>query len=229
MHPENTMSAFAHAIELGYRYIETDVHATVDGVLMAFHDENLLRTCGVDVDIADLTYSDIQSLKVHEREHIPSLKEVLDTWPDVCVNIDCKADSAVTPLEQVLTSESIRQRVCVGSFSDRRLRHLRSQFGSSLCTSMGPREVAQARLGSFVSRVPFSSPALAAQIPPSQGPIGLADERFVDFCHSRGIKVHIWTIDDPDSMHQLLDLGVDGIMTDQPRVLRDVLRSRGMW
>lgn len=229
MHHENTMSAFAHAIELGYQYIETDVHSTSDGVLMAFHDENLLRTCGVDVDIAELTFAEIQSLKVHDQEHIPTFQEMIETWPHVRVNVDCKADSAIVPLERVLADESIRNRVCLGSFSDRRLRHFRTLFGASLCTSMGPREVAQARLASVVSRVPFTTSAMAAQIPLRQGPIGLADQRFIDFCHSRRVFVHVWTIDDPDSMHQLLDLGVDGIMTDQPLVLREVLKSRGLW
>jgi glycerophosphoryl diester phosphodiesterase len=223
------MSAFAHAVSLGYRYLETDVHSTVDGVLMAFHDENLLRTCGVDARIADLTYSEISKLRVHDVEHIPTFHEVLETWPDVRVNVDCKADSAVAPLEATLARESIRQRICLGSFSDRRLRHFRDLYGPSLCTSMGPREVAQARLGSFVSRVPFTTTAQAAQIPPRQGPISLADERFVEFCHSRMIAVHVWTIDDPEQMHQLLDIGVDGIMTDQPSILRDVMQSRGAW
>lgn len=229
MHPENTMSAFAHAISLGYRYVETDVHSTRDGVLMAFHDENLLRTCGVDVAIADLTFAELGSLRVPDREHIPTMQEILDAWPDVRVNVDCKADSAVGPLTSILENERTRERVCIGSFSDRRLRHLRETFGPSLCTSMGPREVAQARLSSLVSRVPFSTAAMAAQIPLRQGPISLADDRFIDFCHSRGIDVHVWTIDEPDTMHHLLDLGVDGIMTDQPQVLRDVMQSRGSW
>lgn len=223
------MSAFGHAVELGYRYIETDVHSTRDGVLMAFHDENLLRTCGVDAEIEDLTHQEIQSLQVHGTEHIPTFAEIIETWPAIRINVDCKADRAVEPLENFLADETIRARVCVGSFSDRRLRHFRSRFGSSLCTSMGPREVAQARISSLVGRVPFSSLAQAAQVPTHQGPIGLVDRRFVDFCSSRSIHVHVWTIDDAETMHYLLDIGVDGIMTDQPLVLRQVLQSRGLW
>lgn len=229
VHPENTMSAFAHAVGLGYRYLETDVHATKDGVLLAFHDEDLLRTCGVDVKIGDITFAESQQIKVHDSEHIPTLRELLETWPEIRLNIDCKADSALEPLVHVLGHAQVRQRTCIGSFSDRRLRHLRTLFGEDLCTSMGPREVAQTRLASYVPRTPFSTSAHAAQVPPNQGPIPLVDRRFVDFCHQRNIHVHVWTIDDPSTMHDLLDLGVDGIMTDQPETLRGVLQERGAW
>lgn len=229
VHPENTMSAFAHAVGLGYRYLETDVHATKDGVLLAFHDEDLLRTCGVDVKIGDITFAESQQIKVHGSEHIPTLSELLETWPEVRLNIDCKADTALEPLIQALGHADVRKRTCIGSFSDRRLRHLRSIFGAELCTSMGPREVAQTRLASYVPLTPFSSSAHAAQVPPNQGPIPLVDRRFIDFCHQRDIHVHVWTIDDPSIMHELLDLGVDGIMTDQPETLRGVLQDRGAW
>ena len=229
VHPENTMPAFAHAVELGYRYLETDVHATRDGVLLAFHDEDLSRTCGVDVKIGDITLEESRQIKVHGTAHIPTLDELLETWPHVRLNIDCKADPPVGPLTETLRRPEVRERVCIGSFSDRRLRHFRETFGSELCTSMGPRDVAQTRLASYVSRTPFTSTAHAAQVPLRQGPIPLVDRRFVDFCHTRDIHVHVWTIDDPGTMHDLFDLGVDGIMTDQPETLRAVMAERGLW
>jgi glycerophosphoryl diester phosphodiesterase len=229
VHPENTMPAFAHAVALGYRYLETDVHATRDGVLLAFHDEDLARTCGVDVRIGDITLAESRQIKVHDAAHIPTLDELLETWPDVRLNIDCKADSAIEPLAASLRHAQVRQRVCIGSFSDRRLRHFRDLYGDDLCTSMGPREVGQTRLASYVPRTPFSTGAHAAQVPLRQGPIPLVDRRFVDFCHERGLHVHVWTIDDAATMHDLLDLGVDGIMTDQPETLKQVMIERGVW
>lgn len=229
VHPENTMPAFAHAVHLGYRYLETDVHATRDGVLLAFHDEDLARTCGVDVKIGEITLQESRHVKVHGETHIPTLDELLETWPEVRLNIDCKADTAVTPLTETLRHAGVRQRVCIGSFSDKRLRHFRSLYGADLCTSMGPREVGQTRLASYVPRTPFSASAHAAQVPLRQGPIPLVDRRFVDFCHERDIHVHVWTIDDADTMHDLLDLGVDGIMTDQPETLKQVMSERGVW
>ena len=222
--PENTLAAFQRAIDLGYRYLETDVHVTRDGRLMAFHDEDLARTCGVAARIGDLTYEEISRLRVDGREPIPTLEEIVTSWPDARINIDCKSDDAVAPLERFLARESIRERVCIGSFSDRRLDHLRAAFGSSLCTSMGPREVAAFRLRSG-SRIR----ANAAQVPISTGPVRLVTRRFVERCHDAGLHVHVWTIDDATTMTHLLDLGVDGIMTDQPSTLKSVLLDRDLW
>ena len=227
--PENTLAAFGRAIDLGYRYLETDVHATRDGVLMAFHDDDLLRTCGRPGRIGDLTFDEVRRYRVNGSEPIPTLQEVLESFPVARVNIDCKSDGALTPLVNVLDDTHIRERVCIGSFSDSRLRTLRDTFGDSLCTSMGPREVARMRV---TVRDGSSSPkfrAHAAQVPLSAGPVAVVSKRFVDRCHERGIHVHVWTIDDAATMHDLLELGVDGIMTDQPTVLKDVLISRGQW
>jgi glycerophosphoryl diester phosphodiesterase len=227
--PENTLAAFQHAYDLGYRYLETDVHATSDGMLMAFHDEDLERTCGVRARIGELTYDEVRRLRVDEREAIPTLDEVAFTWSDVRVNIDCKSDEAVEPLEKFLRHDATRQRVCIGSFSDRRLDHLRTRFGQSLCTSMGPREVATFRLLGRRLAKRHIVHALAAQVPVSAGPVPLVTERFVERSHLLGIHVHVWTIDEPAMMQYLLDLGVDGIMTDQPSILKSVLQERDEW
>ncbi len=226
--PENTLAAFARAVDLGYRYLETDVHATRDGVLMAFHDADLSRTCGVDARIEDLDFADLRGVRVGGTEPIPTLDEVLGTWPGTMVNIDCKSDRAVAPLIARLRDGDALDRTCIGSFSDRRLAAIRDEFGSRVCTSCGPREIALLRAGSWLGRTGRTS-AHAAQVPVRQGPITILDRRFVDVAHRAGLHVHAWTIDDPLEMQRLLDLGVDGIMTDRPAVLLDVLKSRGAW
>ena len=226
--PENTLAAFARAIELGYRYLETDVHATRDGVLMAFHDADLQRTCGIDARIVDLDYADLRRARVAGTEPIPTLEEILLTWPHAMVNIDCKSDAAVLPLIDLLRSGNALDRTCTGSFSDRRLRAVREALGPRACTSCGPREVAALRAGSWIGSR-WHTGALAVQVPVRQGPVTIIDQRFIDFAHRSGLQVHAWTIDDPAEMHRLLDLGVDGIMTDRPSALLGVLRERGAW
>lgn len=222
--PENTLAAFQRAVDLGYRYLETDVHVTSDHRLMAFHDEHLERSCGLAARIGDLTFEEVRRLRVDGREPIPTLEEVVMTWPDARINIDCKSDEAVEPLAAFLRDSTIRERVCIGSFSDRRLDHLRDRFGESLCTSMGPREVAAFRLLRGTG-----GRANAAQVPMATGPVRIVTPKFVERCHANGLHVHVWTIDDPETMTDLLDLGVDGIMTDQPSTLRDVLSRRNEW
>lgn len=223
------MSAFQRAIDLGYRYMETDVHATKDGVLLAFHDDDLQRTCGVAGRISELGYDEVRRARVAGREPIPLMSELLSSWPSARFNIDCKADNALEPLIELLTATASLDRVCVGSFSDDRLRHLRTHFGKALCTSLGPKEVARLRLRSWLRHRPQFDGAYAAQIPLKQGPITITDRALVDAAHHAGLQVHVWTIDQPNEMEHLLDMGVDGIMTDHLVVLRDVLESRGLW
>ena len=227
--PENTMPAFQRAMDLGYRYIETDVHSTKDGVLLAFHDDDLLRTCGQTGLISEMTYDEVKHFRINGLEPIPLMQEIFDAWPNAMVNIDCKADTALLPLTAALRGPGILNRVCVGSFSDKRLATLRETFGPSLCTSLGPREVAKLRVRSWVGPAPSFPGAYAAQVPHKQGPLTITDKKFVDEAHDSGLKVHVWTIDDPAEMHQLFDLGVDGIMTDRPQVLKDVMIERGIW
>ena len=228
--PENTVSAFQMAIDLGYTYLETDVHATSDGVLLAFHDDNLQRTCNHPGKISELTYQQIQEVKVEGTEHIPTLQELLTLWPEARWNIDCKSDSALAPLVNILKQNNLAERVCLGAFSDRRLRQLREQLGSQYATSLGPKGVARLLLAVAAGRPLRFPPGIhAAQIPAKQGPIPLGSERFIDIAHRSGLSVHYWTIDDPHQMNELLDNGADGIMTDKPAVLKDVLIGRNSW
>jgi glycerophosphoryl diester phosphodiesterase len=228
--PENSLRAFADAVELGYRYLETDVHATSDGVLVAFHDNDLERTCGEKRAIATSTWSELTSARIDGTDPIPLLDDLLDEFPHARFNIDCKADSALEPLIKKLRERDCLERVCIGSFSDKRLDRVRQEFGTSVCTSMGPKEVAKL-VARAISHLPFTPTdhALMAQVPVKQGPIPVTTQRFVDVAHELGIQVHVWTIDDPVEIARLLDLGVDGIMSDDTRALRDVFMARGLW
>lgn len=226
--PENTMPAFARAVELGYHYVETDVHVTADGVLLAFHDDVLDRVTDRTGVVAELPWSEVGAARVDGAEPIPRLEELLGTWPELRVNIDPKHDGAVDALALAIERTGAIDRVCVGSFSDRRLRRLRHRLGERLCWSYGPAGIVRARAGSMGAPVGRLT-AACVQVPVRQGRLTIVDERFVRFVHRQGLQVHVWTIDDAPEMDRLLDLGVDGIMTDRPGVLREVLERRGAW
>ena len=226
-HPENTMAAFEHAVGLGYRYLETDVHATADGALVAFHDDVLDRVTDRRGVIAQLSWDDVRQARLG-AEGIPLLAELLTAWPDVRVNIDVKHDGSVAPLVSVLEQARAQDRVCVASFSGKRLNRFRALTGGRVCTATGPFDIARLRLaGAGLARGPFA--AACAQVPVRQGPVVVVDRRFVAAAHRRGLPVHVWTIDDPAEMERLLDLGADGIMTDRPTVLKEILLRRGQW
>ena len=229
--PENTLAAFAAAVELGFTHLETDVHATSDGALVAFHDDDLQRTCGDPRRISTASWEEIATLRVDGREPIPRLEDVLDTWPHTFVNIDCKTESAVGPLVALLmTRRDLLERVCIGSFDDNRLDAIRRDVGPDLLTSMGPRAVA--RLASRAAGLPVSlrrDGAACAQVPIKQGPIPVVTNRFIETAHAEGIAVHVWTVDDPPTIARLFDMGVDGVMSDDLHSLRAVMQEKGHW
>jgi glycerophosphoryl diester phosphodiesterase len=165
-----------------------------------------------------------------DDDRIPLLEDLLGTWPDVRVNIDPKHDASVTPLVEVLERTTSFDRVCIGAFSDRRLARVRRLTGGRVCTSMGPGEVARLRAASFGAPTGrFAAACACAQVPTVAARRPLVDRRFVSAAHRRGLQVHVWTINDESEMERLLDLEVDGIMTDSPTVLKQVLSRRGLW
>ncbi|MEV8514492.1 glycerophosphodiester phosphodiesterase family protein [Dactylosporangium sp. NPDC051484] len=227
---ENTTAAFARAARLGYKYIETDTHATADGVAVVFHDDTLERLLGRPGRMIDLRWADLRTERVGGAAAVPRLDEVLAAYPDIRFNIDAKTDHAVQPTLEVVERLKAHERVLLASFSSARLRRMRRHAGPAVATSMGMREVAALWAAFQVGRryTPAET-VVAVQIPPRYGRIPLATERFVDYCHRAGLHVHLWTIDDPHEIAHFLDIGVDGIMTDHIEVLREVYRARGIW
>jgi glycerophosphoryl diester phosphodiesterase len=235
---ENAMPAFQRSIDLGYQYLETDVHATADGVALAFHDYTLDRVTDRRGQISQLPYADVAKARIAGSEPIPRLEDVLATWPDVRVNIDVKAAPAIAPLAEVLHRANAWDRVCVASFSDRRLERIRARMrvlaGRDVCTALGPRGVLTLRAHSATGwRRPLAriarSGVACAQVPYTLGPVPFVTPAFVETAHDVGLQVHVWTVNDRDWMERLLDLGVDGIITDELELLREVMDARGLW
>ncbi|HET7327210.1 MAG TPA: glycerophosphodiester phosphodiesterase [Nocardioidaceae bacterium] len=239
---ENSRQAFQAAVALGYRYLETDVHVTRDGVLVSFHDETLDRTTNHTGQIGELPYAQVRAALIAGREPIPTLAELLAAWPDVRWNIDIKSESAIAPLVTLLREADALDRVCVASFSTARLRRARRLLGAQAATAMGPAGVAvlafvpSRRLRRWL--LPAGVPCV--QVPPYlplRGPLRmlrrrtprLVTARFVRRVHEHGAVVQVWTVNDVATMHRLLDLGVDGIISDRIDILRDVLVARGQW
>jgi len=240
--PENTLPAFEAAITLGYRYLETDVHLTRDGVLVVFHDPRLDRITDATGAIAELDIADVEAADAGHtfspdggrtypfRGHgvrVPRLEELLVRWPEIRVNIDPKSDSCVPPLVTLIERLAAWNRVCIGSFSDRRLRRIRALSGRRACTSMGPHAVRLAHAVAAAGRMPRQG-ADCVQVPLRSGRTRIVTPRFVEAAHRAGLALHVWTINDKETMHELLDLGVDGIMSDQLHLLRRVFDSRAL-
>ncbi len=228
--PENSQLAFQRAVDLGFTYVETDVRATSDGVPVIFHDASLDRTTSLSGRIRELPWRQVRSARIHGRQPLMTLPELLEEFPTTRFNLDLKEPNAVAPFVDVMRRTNAWERVVVGSFGHARLVQARRMGGPRLATSQSPREVlrlwlaARGRGGRY--RPP---PAACVQVPPTFGGRTVVDRALLGLAHSLGWHVHVWTIDSAAEMERLIDLGVDGIMTDRPTVLRQVLRQRGLW
>lgn len=229
---ENTLAAFRTAYDLGFRYLETDVHVTADGQVVALHDERLDRVADRAGLVAELTWAQVREARVG-GEPVPLLVDLLEALPEARFNIDLKAPAAVVPTARVLLRADALDRVCLGSFDQRSLARARALLGPEVCTAAGTPGVAALRLAPRAWHRWLRTPAPVLQIPHVHRVAGreitVVTPDLVRAAHALGKQVHVWTIDDPAEMHALLDLGVDGLVSDATDVLRDVLVQRGQW
>lgn len=226
---ENTIYAFTRAWELGYRVFETDVHLTSDGQLVAFHDSDLSRITGVRGQIGDHRWDELASVTVAGQDRIPLLSELLSSFPEAVFNIDIKAAPATQPLAELLAGTPDEHRVCVGSFSTARIERFRS-LAPGVLTSASPAEAARYVFGLRRRGEPVG-PGAVLQVPVRAfgGAVPVVRPDVLAAAHAHGRPVQVWTIDDPAEMERLIDLGVDGLITNDLVTLKRVLRSRGLW
>jgi glycerophosphoryl diester phosphodiesterase len=225
---ENTMPAFERAVALGYSHIETDVRATKDGVAVLFHDATLERMAGRPERVDELTWAELSSVRLKAGGSVPRLEELLGALPGLHLNLEAKADAAVEPMAVAVRAAGALARVCVGSFSAARTARLRTLIGEGLAWSPAHSGAARIWLGGL--GLPVGRPGFhALQVPPRFRGVPVVTRRFVRAARARGVQVHVWTVDEEAEIERLLDLGVDGIMTDRPSLLRDVLVRRGLW
>lgn len=223
------MVAFAHAYDLGYRYFETDVRASSDGVVYAIHDEALDRLSGASDTVMSLTSESIDLQRLDQREPFARLEALYEAFPDARLNIDVKSDDVVEHTCALVEASGAIERTCLASFSHTRLAEVRRRL-PAVATSASAREVAMVKLLPLRLLRALGHPAFVClQVPVNRGPIRVVTPRFIRRAHSLGLQVHVWTIDDAAEMRRLLDLGVDGIITDRTDVLKDVLVARGSW
>jgi glycerophosphoryl diester phosphodiesterase len=230
---ENTMTAFGNAVEMGYTHLETDVHLTLDGRLVAFHDVRLDRVSDRTGLIRSLTWAELATATLGDGGRVPLLTDVLDAWPEINLNVDLKAPGTALPLWQLIEERRLHDRICVGSFSQRNISQFRRLARGRVTTAAAPPAVAIARYGPRWLSSLLRSPADVFQIPASVPVRGheltVVTPRLLETVHLQGKQVHVWTIDEPGEMHRLLDLGVDGLVSDRIDILRQVLLDRGCW
>ncbi len=228
---ENTLHAFQHAVGLGYEYLETDVHTTLDGVLLAFHDAALDRVTDSTGLLAELDAEQVSAARIREEHPVPTMAELLEAFPDCRFNVDLKSDGSAPALADLVARTRTHDRICVGSFSQRRLNSFRAASRGRVATSAAPPEVGLflASPSGRVARRLTRDRVCALQVPHRRGPLPVVTRSLVRRAHAAGVHVHVWTVDERAEMGELLEMGVDGLITDRTDVLKDVLTERGQW
>ncbi len=231
---ENTLAAFATAVGLGYRHLETDLHATKDGVLVVAHDPRLTRVAGDPRAISELTWAELATVRAGGREPIPTFLELIDTFPDERLTVDLKSDASVAPFIRVVEQRPrLLERLCLGSFSSARVEAVRARFGERLMSAATPRETLRllgaVRLRRRPPRIAAGCVAVPERYPDGRRGLAVADGRFLAVAADAGLEVHVWTVNDPDRMQALVAAGVAGIVTDELLELRRVLDTLGRW
>lgn len=231
------MAAFRAGVELGFRYLETDVHTTADGVLLLFHDESLDRVTDGNGRVAELPAADVAKARINGREPIPTFDELVTELPEARLNLDVKDWGSVHSTAAAIERHQVHHRVLVTSFSDRRRRAVLKLLSRPVASSAGVASNALfTLLGPVLPRRVFRRlmrrvlrDVHALQVPVRYGRVPVVTAGFIRRAHDLDLVVHVWTINDPGEMHRLLQLGVDGIVTDRADLLRDVLQVRGQW
>jgi len=226
---ENSTAAFANAARLGYRYLDVDLQVTSDDVLVAHHDETLDRLTDQTGAIRDKPWDEVRNARLANGEPLATFEALLDAHPDALWNIEVKTDAGVRPTLDVVRRRSMDRRCCLNAFSDPRMWKMRrAGKGLELCTSTALAGTIYLKLTSYLP-LPFPRWSQATEAPIKDHGIPVLDGRFVRRAHRVGLKVIAWTIDSAEEMRSLLDLGVDGILTDRPTLLKQVLTERGQW
>lgn len=228
---ENSVRAMQHAIDLGYTYLETDVHVTRDGVVLVFHDPNLDRVTDGTGAIAEQTWQELEGVRIGGTEPIPRLEDLLEAFPQALFNIDLKASDSAEPVARLIDHLQVYDRFCVGSFHEPAIRRFRALTGGRVATAVGRWGVIAHKwlsLGGLSLRL-LKETGSVFQVPVTHRGLRIVDRAFIDRAHAVGKHVHVWTIDDPAEMATLIDIGVDGIMTDRTDLLKQVLTERHGW
>lgn len=219
---ENTMAAFRHAVDLGFRYIETDVRTTADGQLVIFHDEVLDRVSTGTGKISAHTWEQLSGVRIG-GEPLVLFEDALRQLPQTHFNVDLKDAEAVPRFVEAVDRLGAHDRVLAASFNDARPRQVNRRLTTPVATSGGWSSTA---LMVLLGR---SSSVDCLQVPIRQGPIPVVRPGLIARCHDAGLQVHVWVVDDPVQMHRLLDMGVDGLMTDDAAALAAVMAERSVW
>jgi glycerophosphoryl diester phosphodiesterase len=247
--PSNTMSAFQGAVDMGVDALEFDIHITKDGHLVAIHDPTVDRVTNGTGPVEELTLEEIQGLDAGydfedlngeksyrgKGAYIPTVDEIFTAFPDMKMVIEIKDDIPANRLEEaagnlwtLIEKHGTEDQVLVAAFDQKIVDTFAEVSHGKTALGGGRQEIKNFVVMHTLFLRNFYTPSVDAfQIPVSEGKIDLTAKKYINGAHRRGIDVHYWTIDDKETMEKLIRKGADGIITNRPDVMLELLEEMG--
>jgi glycerophosphoryl diester phosphodiesterase len=228
-HAENTIGAFRAAVEVGADILETDVHLSKDGQVIVAHDFDLSRVAGLPGLVSEYTASELAAIDLGFGQGFSTLVETLEAFPGAKFNIDVKVPEVVDPFVDVVSQMNVHDRVLVASFDETSRSRAVSRL-PGVVSSATSGHIIEGRLRSWLglSGATWAMPPeiRAIQVPPTHWGMALVTPSFVRMVHQKGLEVHVWTINEARDMERLLEMGVDGIVTDRADLAVKIVAKR---
>ena len=219
---ENSFEAFNSVVQMGYKYIETDLRMTLDREVIAFHDLDLKRLFGIDVKVNDLTFNEISILFKEKNCKLLTLEDALKSFPDINFNIDLKDNEVTKDSVDIVSNLNAFHRVCFASFNSARTKKV-LEFNDNAIVSMGMRDVARFKFFKI-----HNKNIKIIQIPLIWKGIKVLTKNLINKAHEKGLFIHVWTINDKKTINKLISAGVNGIITDDPKLLMEIMREKNL-
>ena len=221
-HVENSFEAFKSVVDMGFEYIETDLRKTLDNEIVTFHDRDLKRLFNINLKVENLTFAEINKFFSAKNCKLLTLKEALINFPKTKFNIDLKSKEVIRESINIVNELKAFERVCFASFNSSHTDEVLIDSPSAV-VSMGMKDVAYFKFFNYLRK-----DSKILQVPLNWKGINILNSKLIRKAKDKDLFVHVWTINDRESITKLMDMGVHGIVTDKPELIMEIMKEKNL-
>lgn len=219
---ENSFEAFKSVVDMGFEYIETDLRKTLDNEIVTFHDRDLKRLFNINLKVENLTFAEINKFFSAKNCKLLTLKETLINFPQTKFNIDLKSKEVIKETIKIVKELKAFDRVCFASFNSSHTDEVLTNSPSAV-VSMGMKDVAYFKFFNYLRK-----DSKILQVPLNWKGINILNNKLIRKAKDKDLFIHVWTINDRESITKLMDMGVHGIVTDKPELIMEIMKEKNL-
>ena len=221
-HVENSFEAFKSVVDMGFEYIETDLRKTLDNEIVTFHDRDLKRLFNINLKVENLTFAEINKFFSAKNCKLLTLKEALINFPQTKFNIDLKSKEVIKETIKIVKELKAFERVCFASFNSSHTDEVLTDSPSAV-VSMGMKDVAYFKFFNYLRK-----DSKILQVPLNWKGLNILNSKLIKKAKDKDLFIHVWTINDRESIIKLIDMGVHGIVTDKPELIMEIMKEKNL-